>query len=79
MRVEVRLFATFSAYLPPGSTADAAMIEVPEGATVADVATGLGIPPTLSRVTLVNGEDTGPDRRLAADDVVALFPPLAGG
>ncbi len=79
MKVEVRLFATFGAYLPPGSTSGTAMIDVPEGATVADVAAHLGIPAALPRMALVNGEDADPGRRLASDDVVTLFPPLAGG
>jgi molybdopterin converting factor small subunit len=28
---------------------------------------------------LVNGRDIGPEARLAARDVVTIFPPLAGG
>jgi molybdopterin converting factor small subunit len=28
---------------------------------------------------LVNGADASPDRRLAAADVIDVFPPLAGG
>jgi molybdopterin converting factor small subunit len=79
VKVEVRLFATFAAFLPPHSVAGAATVEVGEGTTVAALAERLGIPPAVSRVTLVNGEDADPDRRLASGDVVALFPPLAGG
>lgn len=79
MRVEVRLFATFAAFLPPDSVAGAATVEIAEGATVAELAERLGIPAALPRITLVNGEDAGLDRRLAFGDVVALFPPLAGG
>ena len=79
MKVEVRLFATFAAFLPPHSVAGAAAIEVGEGTTVAGLAEHLGIPAAVSRITLVNGEDADPDRRLASGDVVAVFPPLAGG
>lgn len=79
MKVEVRLFATFAAFLPPDSIAGAAVVEITDGATVAELAERLGIPAALPRITLVNGDDAGPDRRLTAGDVMALFPPLAGG
>ena len=80
MRIEVQAFATLVSFLPePGRNAGSAPLEVPEGSTVADVATALGIPDAFPRITLVNGEDAGPDRRLAGGDVVTFFPPLAGG
>lgn len=80
MKVEVRLFATLTSFLPAASrTTGTAILDVPDGSTVADVGTALGIPPTLPRIALVNGEDAGPGRRLAPQDVVTLFPPLAGG
>ncbi len=78
MKVEVRLFATLGAYRPPDS-ADPIVLDVPTGATVDDVARHLGIPPDLARVSLVNGQDAGPERRLGPHDVVTFFPPLAGG
>lgn len=79
MKVEVRLFATFAVYLPPASVAGTAVVEISEGGTVAELAARLGIPAALPRITLVNGDDAGPDRQLASGDVVTLFPPLAGG
>ena len=79
MRIEVRLFATFASYLPPGSGGGTAMIEMPQGSTVDDVAAHLGIPSGLQRIALVNGQDAAPGRRLSAGDIVTLFPPLAGG
>ncbi len=80
MIVEVRLFATFTSYLPPRDRATGATaLDVPTGATVDDVAVRLGIPEAMARVALVNGEDAGPERHLSAGDVVTLFPPLMGG
>ena len=79
MRVEVRLFATLTAFLPPVSREGAATLDVPAGSTVHDVIERLGIPPDFERVALVNGADTTPDRLLQPDDVVTVFPPLAGG
>jgi molybdopterin converting factor small subunit len=79
VRIEVRLFATFASYLPPGSGEGTAMIEMPQGSTVNDVAAQLGIPSGLPRIVLVNGQDADPGRRLATGDIITLFPPLAGG
>lgn len=79
MRVEVRLFATLERFLPPGSRDGVAVLEVPDGCTAADVARRLGIPAGFERVLLVNGREAGPERALAPDDVLALYPPLAGG
>lgn len=79
MRVEVRLFATLAAFLPSDGRDGTAELEVPEGSTVTDVATRLGIPHDLARVVLVNGRDVGAEARLTPRDVVTIFPPLAGG
>ena len=79
MKIEVRLFATLASFLPAHSRDGAAELELPEGSTVTEVTRCLGIPPDLARVVLVNGRDIGPEARLAARDVVTIFPPLAGG
>lgn len=55
------------------------MLEVPEASTVDDVIRLLGIPGDLARVVLVNGRDLAPGGRLTPDDVITIYPPLAGG
>jgi molybdopterin converting factor small subunit len=77
--VEVRLFATLTQFLPAGSTAGTAVLDLPDGATIADLTRRLGIPPGLERVLLLNGANVGADARLRSGDVVDIFPPLAGG
>ena len=79
MRVEVRLFATLSSFLPPSSREGAILLDVPPESTVHDVLQQLGIPANLERVALVNGTDAMPERALQAGDVLTVFPPLAGG
>jgi sulfur-carrier protein len=79
LRVQVQLFATLARYLPPDSREGAATIDVPETCTVRDLIQRLELPADLERVTLVNGRDATPDRSLRPGDVVAMFPPLAGG
>lgn len=79
MRVEVQLFATLAAFLPSEGRDGIAELEIPEGSTVVDLARRLGIPPDLARVVLVNGHDIGSEAPLAPEDIVTIFPPLAGG
>jgi molybdopterin converting factor small subunit len=79
VRVEVRLHATLAAFLPPGSREGAAPVGLPEGATIARLIERLAIPVDLARVVLVAGHDVPDDHVLHADDVVDIFPPLAGG
>jgi molybdopterin converting factor small subunit len=79
LRVEVQLFATLAPFLPPGGSAGAAALDLPDRSTVRDLIRCLAIPADLERVTLVNGGEATPDHALRAGDVVAVFPPLAGG
>lgn len=79
MTVEVRLFATFTQFLPPGRSDGSTTVDVPDGATIADVARRLGIPSGFDRVLLLNGKDAEPEDRVRQGDVVDIFPPLAGG
>jgi len=79
VKIEVRLFANLADYLPPGTRGSSATIEVPDGATLADLVGRLAIPDDLPRLMLVNGQDAGAERRLRPGDVVSVIPPLAGG
>ena len=79
MKVEVCLFATLGRYLPPGALGDRAILEVPERTTVGEVMASLHIPDDLERLQVVNGHDAPPTQVLRDGDVIAAFPPLAGG
>jgi molybdopterin converting factor small subunit len=79
VKVEVQLFATLAPYLPPADTDGRSLIDLSTPATVADVLQVLGIPAAMPRIVLVNGHDADESASLAPDDVVAIFPPLAGG
>ncbi len=39
----------------------------------------LKIPDTIERVILVNSRYSEPDKELAPDDIIIIFPPVAGG
>jgi sulfur carrier protein ThiS len=83
MRVTVKLYATLSDYLPGGSKNNRIDIEVAEQATVFDVLQPFGLPPRLTHLVLVNGVFVPPDERagkcLDNGDVLAVWPPIAGG
>lgn len=83
MRIRVKLFAMLDRQLPPGSQGNEADLEVPEGTTVAAVMERLNLPPGQSYLALLNGCYLEPEernaRRLSADDVLAIWPPVAGG
>jgi molybdopterin synthase sulfur carrier subunit len=80
MNVEVRLFATLRGYLPAGSDAACARLEMPQGARLNDVLERLGIPAPLAQLIMVDGLHQ-PDRQTVLHDgtVVSIFPPIAGG
>jgi molybdopterin synthase sulfur carrier subunit len=79
VRVEIRLFATLERYLPSSAQGDGTILELPEDATVAEVASRLRVPDDLPFLVVINGHEAGLDTRLRAGDVVVMFPPLAGG
>ena len=85
MKVEVRMFAYFDKYLPPGAKGRKAVVELPESANVQTLVRHLGIPEEemegdyMPYVVILNGEHTLHDAPLSEGDQVSLFPPLPGG
>ncbi len=79
MKIEVQLYATLSQYLPKGAQNRKAVMEVGDGWTVGKVIDQLGIPKEHPNMVLVNGIHTKDDAPLKDGDVLAVFPPLAGG
>ena len=79
MTIMVQLLATFSRYLPEGSRERKCTLEVPEGTTVAEVITRLGLPADHPKIILRNGMNVSEGTPLAEGDLVSVFPPLAGG
>lgn len=83
MRICFKLFATLGAYLPSGSVRNQVELEVPEGTTPGDLARQYALPPNMTHLVLVNGVYIAPELRdqhkLAEGDVLAIWPPIAGG
>ncbi len=79
MKIKLVLYASLAHLLPPGSTGNSCALEVEEGATVGMLLDKVGIPTDAPKIVFVNGRHAGNDHVLAADDRVAVFPPIAGG
>lgn len=91
MQIQVQLFSILRDCLPPGAERGQATVTLPEGATVTDLVSHLGIDRQLgyeatevaskaSWQVMVSGQfelDMG--RVLKDGDQVSIFPPIAGG
>lgn len=84
MQITLKLYATLTDYLPPEARKTNRMaMEVADGTTVLDVIKPLGMPERLVHLVLVNGVYVPPtaraQRKLTTEDVLAIWPPIAGG
>jgi len=55
MKIEIKLFANFREYLPPGSEKYSCWLDLDEGTTVGQALEGLKIPLSIPMIALVNG------------------------
>lgn len=79
MKAEVKLFANFGEYLPPGSDKYACRLDLDEGTTINQVLERLKIPTSIPMILLVNGIHKKAEDVLQPGDVLSIFPPVAGG
>lgn len=83
MTVVLELYASLMQYLPAGAERHRVRITVPENTTAADLLERFGVPPERAHLVLCNGVYLAPDeraaRRLGNGDVIAVWPPVAGG
>ncbi|HEY3400808.1 MAG TPA: MoaD/ThiS family protein [Geothrix sp.] len=84
MKITLKLFASLAAHLPAEARSRHRMdLEVDPGATVAEVIQRQGIPPGQCAIVLVDGVWVAASERdsrvLAEGQVLAIWPPVAGG
>jgi molybdopterin synthase sulfur carrier subunit len=74
MVVEVKLFASFRE-----NRFKEKQMELVDAGSPADILAELNISTELVGILLVNGKGASFDRKLAPNDVVAIFPMIGGG
>ena len=83
MRVRFKLFATLADYLPQPARSNEVELEVPSGTTIDSLIAQYNLPRNLVHLVLVNGVYVQPSERstsaLKEGDVLAIWPPIAGG
>lgn len=84
MQITFKLYATLGDYLPADRRRGNEMpLELPAGTTVTQAIAPFGLPPKLVHLVLINGAFVPPDQRatreLVDGDVLAVWPPIAGG
>ncbi len=84
MKISFKLYASLTDYLPAEARRDNRVeLEVADDATIASIIEPFGMPPKLVHLVLVNGVYVPPEqratRRFAEGDVLAIWPPIAGG
>jgi sulfur carrier protein ThiS len=88
VRVHLKLFATLGDHLPAEldgqrRQGNELLIEVADGTAVQEVIDRFRLPAALVHLVLVNGVYIPPGeratRRLAVEDALAIWPPVAGG
>ena len=83
MQITLKLFASLTTYLPREAGPHETALDIREGTTPAALLQRLTIPRSEVHLILINGLWVDPDewstRLLIADDVVAMWPPVAGG
>lgn len=84
MQITFKLYASLTEHLPPERRVGNQMpLDVAEGATIADVIAPFNLPMKLVHLVLINGVFIPPEQRatraLQEGDVLAIWPPIAGG
>ena len=84
MQITFKLYATLTDYLPADARRSNQMaMEVEPAASIDSIVAPFGIPPKLVHLVMVNGVYIPPAERatrtLVEGDVLAVWPPIAGG
>ena len=84
MRITFKLFAQLTDYLPVEARhTNVIELDVAPEASISQIIEPYGMPPKLVHLVLVNGVFVPPEQRatrtLQDGDVLAIWPPIAGG
>ncbi len=84
MKITFKLFASLTDYLPVAARySNVLELDVAPDATISQIIEPFGLPPKLVHLVLINGTYIAPEQRLTQTlgegDVLAIWPPIAGG
>ncbi|HUL40936.1 MAG TPA: MoaD/ThiS family protein [Burkholderiales bacterium] len=83
MKIKFKLFANLADFLPQPSKTNSVELEVAAGSTIQSVIEQFRLPSQLVHLVLVNGLYVYPTARVSTKlkegDVLAIWPPIAGG
>ena len=84
MNITFKLYASLAQHLPPEAAGgNAVQIDVAPQSTIADIIAPYNLPMKLVHLVLINGVFVPPaeraSRALVEGDVLAIWPPIAGG
>ena len=84
MKITLKLFASLTDYLPPAvKYSNMLELDVASDASISQIIAPMALPEKMVHLVLVNGKYVEPQHRLtrtlAEGDVLAIWPPIAGG
>lgn len=83
MKIELKLYASLSHYLPPGAKQQRIVLDVAQDVTPDRLIDDMKLPREACFLVLVNGVFVPPSERssriLQDGDALAIWPPIAGG
>ncbi len=83
MKIRLKLYASLRDLLPAGTSYDGVAFELPDHATPYQVMEQCHVPKEKAHLVLCNGVFLHPEERerpiLKDGDVLAIWPPIAGG
>ena len=84
MKITFKLYASLSQHLPPEAAGgNEVQIDVAPNSTIVDIIAPYHLPMKLVHLVLINGVYVNPEdraaRTLQEGDVLAIWPPIAGG
>jgi molybdopterin converting factor small subunit len=83
MQVTFKLFAQLGQYLPPHAARNQVELEIPEGTSIWALLDAYNVPRASCHLVLLNGHAQAAavrgDVHLKPGDVLAVWPPIAGG
>jgi len=84
MKITFKLYASLAQHLPPEAAGgNEVRLEVAPESTIADIIAPFNLPMKLVHLVLISGVYVAPEdratRMLKPDDVLAIWPPIAGG